>query len=516
MFRVAAIALLLTTAPAAAQQTAAERLNQLLDQIVLLPENNCRPTPAEISMVIDGVIATLPVAGRTRGSLIADPVQTGNGPADDGTATAMRALGYLVQFPNWRAENHDDAVMRLRAATGAEAGRRVQEAAGRALAFGRGGLVPLVMAHHGDAPARFDAIRDFIAAEHRAGGNPFLAAIARLTLAEGLQEEAYGQRPDSAVPWAPQPAVTSATASVDQGAQSPPQMLAEAIALYRETQGFYGELRDDPSWGGRDSTLDFDYLIALLDYVNGGGDWQPLLAQIIEVEGNKDHYQLSAGSAVPRQIFVQNFLRLPPSIVISAEASDQSTGRSMDILPTTCPPPEEVSAASAQGVDAATGLGVNRYFNAPLLAHHTCTVLERWQDGAAPALARTLAAHSNADYRIVLGHFRGDEVRFSFLSRKELMAAAEQLAGDPTLLAQYEPEPAPVATDACPWPEAAAVQFIPSLEIGDQPTGGDSGYIYLGNGLTWAQGNQLLDHVRGQRGSSAEFSGAYLIRPVIE
>ena len=188
----------------------------------------------------------------------------------------------------------------------------------------------------------------------------------------------------------------------------------------------------------------------------------------------------------------------------------------MSDVPDSCPTPEDVSPASVPLVDPETGVGVNRFFNAPLLAHHTCTTLESWQGGDAPALARALAQHVNADYRIVLGHYRGSEVRFSYLSRQELMAEAERMAGDPALVTRYEPRPAPVETRACPWPESAAAQFAPALVAGEQPTGPDEGYIYVGNGLTWDQGNLLLEQITRNRSRSSEFGGAYLIRPVIE
>lgn len=388
---------------------------------------------------------------------------------------SSKILSFLASQPYWRSDDHLSALRRLNSLSQQSDILTVSLVA-RALEKADGELLD-ILSNEGSFVEISDALDSLIRKNEER--NPVYANFAKLARAELLQERAFQQIVGSSLPLI----VTDETSSSRD-------LLIEAIGIYSEASEDFSTLRTTEGFGSRDYELDLPYLISLLRFVAGDENWAGALRDMLEVEGKSDAYDTRTNG---RHILVERFLK--PS---RATPIDDGGG---------CKTKETVleKTQDLYGRDR-----VWRFFNPVQLANYTCNILgEGRRFEGLEAVVNDLEKFENRDYRVVLGHYRGKEIRFSFLSKSELVKLAKEFSAEIDI-ALSEVVPSQFSS---PCSEGLVEPMIRSASfIGIQETGQDAGYIYVGSGLALDEAERLQRLITANK----IFRDAYLIRPVID
>ena len=388
-----------------------------------------------------------------------------------------KILSFLASQPNWRSADHSLA-LRVLNQISRQGDILTVSLVARALERADGELLDILT-----SGKRVEEIEEALRAliVNNEARNPVYANFAKLALAELLQERVFQQISQSTLPLSGE---TDAAPSLE--------MLSEAIRIYSEASDNFATLRTAEGFGARDYELDLPYLIALLKFIAGEESWVEDMRSIVAVEGRKDGYDTRTSG---RHILVERFLA--PPLLVGPTGDDRSDCKL-----------RQTALQATQGFYARGE--VRRFFNPVQLVNFTCNILnESTPFGGLASLVDKLDDFENRDYRVVLGHYRGTEVRFSFFSKAELIDIAESFATDVEVAL----------------PEIGTSQFSSSCSgglaepmrrnvtlVGVQETEKDAGYIYVGSGLSLDEAEQLQKVVVRNR----DFRGAYLIRPSID
>ena len=394
-----------------------------------------------------------------------------------GRQDQSRILSFLASQPNWRSTNHISA-LRVLNRVSRQGDVSTMSLVARALEKADGELIDILSSGRSEEDIE-QSLRSLI--RNNEGRNPVYANFSKLALAEILQERAFRAVATFSLP------ISNAeerTTGVDT--------LAESITLYEEASDEFSELRSSVGFGARNYQIDLPYLISLLRFISGDGAWTDDLRAVLQEEGAKDAYNAGADS---RHILVERFLS-PSLLLAPASSADADCSERRTMIQ---------GSRELYGRDK-----VRRFFNPIQLANFTCNILQKGEpfDGLT-TIVNDLEEFENRDYRVVLGHFRGDEVRFSFLQKAELVEVAEGLAAG-LEMALEDPRFSQFSSFCSegilePTPRSVSV-------VGVQETGRDSGYIYIGSGLTLNEAEQLQTIVVENK----DLRDAYLIRPVID
>jgi hypothetical protein len=262
-----------------------------------------------------------------------------------------------------------------------------------------------------------------------------------------------------------------------------------AIRNIEKGSAILSDLYNNDRYGSRDFSFDSQYIIALLKFVTGIDDWDNDLSDIILASGSEVAYVDETNF---RHVLVNRFLQPPNITPVTTDVSSCASEKS--ILK---------DSASRFGRDV-----INKLFNPFQLANYTCNLLnEDNQFSSIASLIWRLSEFENSDYRVVVGHYRGERVRFSHLNREEVNEAARLVAQE----IGYEVDEFPISRNFSDCAPQSPDRFTRSANtVAEQKTGDDSGYIYIGSGLSFDEASELLEAIRSL---SRNFRGAYLIRP---
>ncbi|WP_281859107.1 hypothetical protein [Litoreibacter halocynthiae] len=397
--------------------------------------------------------------------------------AGEGRQDQSRILSFLASQPNWRSTNHISA-LRVLNRISSQGDVITVSLVARALEKADGELLDILASGRSEENIE-QSLRSLI--RNNEGRNPVYAAFSKLALAELLQERAFREVSTTSLPISDLEERTTSIGTIE-----------ESIMLYFEASEKLSELRSSVGFGARNYQLDLPYLIALLRFVSGDDAWTEDLRSILQEEGDKDSYNAGADG---RHILIERFLS--PSLLFAPTSNADAS----------CSGRRTVFQSSRELYSRDK---VRRFFNPIQLANFTCNILQAGEpfDGLT-TIVNDLEGFENRDYRVVLGHFRGDEVRFSFLQRAELVDLAEELAmgiemvlDDPGI-SQFSSTCSEGVVE--PMPRSVSL-------VGVQNTGSESGYIYIGSGLTLNEAEQLQSIVVEDK----NLRDAYLIRPVID
>jgi len=247
----------------------------------------------------------------------------------------------------------------------------------------------------------------------------------------------------------------------------------------------------------------FTYLRALVNYIAGGDNWAGLLNGIAEqaTTAKPGMYSLDSSAS---HIYVDNFVSAngPRTITQCRERVDASQ-----------------LGGPAMKFGNSSNPSISRFFNPVQLAHYSCVLLS--SDNPPTNLedmAVALGAFGNHDYRVVLAHYRGEEMRFSNLTKDEFedLAEAEVNSLDPPSIWSGP-------TDGDIFRNSAGssvcgelpdfLDYHAELEILEQNTSAVSGYFYVGSGLSYEEALAIrsnLVHLLPQ------YEDSYLIRPQLD
>ncbi|UWQ35366.1 hypothetical protein K3555_22845 (plasmid) [Leisingera sp. M527] len=328
-------------------------------------------------------------------------------------------------------------------------------------------------------------------------GNPHYVAEINLTLAEYLADHAF--RLISEWAWSvPLNTTLELEGKELEAYQLTHKLLREAVNRYQKLAEFYSVEFSEGSIFTRDLGPDFRYQKILLQYLLNDKIWAAELNDLAATASSSNLY--ASFDSVPH-IFVYGFLLPPRAVQVESRTNANTDGNSSCL-------PSQGGSIGVNNVNV--GPVVKRFYNPVQLAAYTCTVLnEQASYPSLLALSSKLSRFSNYDYRIVLGHFEGDRVRFSRLTRGELIEGAREVLGG---LSDFETSIGVVSPIQECVPEGAEELVAPAaLVLSEQETGPDEGYIYLGSQMTYTQAKRLLDLLT----NSKIFRDAYLIRPRI-
>ncbi len=453
--RVIFLAVLLATA----SSTSAQTIPDLLQQMEAYRYKTCTLKPESVDALLDQM----------------------------GTAKSLNekfdGLQYLTDHIGWRAKDHSTAPQRLNQI--AKGSGTLALMAAQALASADGELHSATRTFHNNR----DGFESYLAQliKNNQDSNPFYLAYIKVTLAETLQDWVFQDLADVALPY-----------SSDAAAKS---RLSKSVSLYEELAAFYAQQQKVSQLFARDVSLDFSYQIALLRFAIGDASWRQTLQSIIDDEGGKNPY---ADGNDGRHIYVYSFLRPPRAEVQTQVQTIRSLSKK------SCAD-QDLSHPTGK-VDFFSPAIVKSYFNPVQLSLWTCQVL------ATPPspftvhnLGETLATFKNHDYRVVLGHFSKNEVKYSHFDLAELEERAGQLSL--AISQQFTPKSplAPILAGACTQPQAYD-PLETHTTLAKQASAKNKGYLYIGDGLEVDDAKVLLELVQ----SDEDFSNAYLIRPRIE
>ncbi len=325
--------------------------------------------------------------------------------------------------------------------------------------------------------------------------NPYYVAEIKLTLAEYLSDYSFRSIDASGWPLPLSSEERGSTTSVEDPASLAQELLARSIVLYEDLAEFYSREYRSAKIFSRDIGMDFRYQAALLKYVVGDPSWGISLASLAIDASDADLF----GSFQPApHVFVYGFL-LPPRI---AELEVSSDGSVADCGPNNSP---------SVGVNnVSVGPAVKRFYNPVQLSVYTCTILRNTREfPSLLSLSSALSRFNNADYRIVLGHFEGQKVRFSRSSRDQLKSDALELVSK---IASVELSEGYYEVDReCVPDNVSELVGPPELSLGEQVVGENDGYLYFGNRLNYVDATRLLEALSEFR----LLRESYLIRPRI-
>lgn len=370
----------------------------------------------------------------------------------------------------------------------------LQPALAEAIAAAHGEVRHILFSKRENAPDVVSALEKLISINESLNTpNRFYVAQIKLTIASYLSELAYSNlnASDASVPLT-STQVRSIDVSLD-GLAGVRSKLNLSIDYLTELSNFF-EKEFVSGVYSRNTGLDFRYQIVLMKYIVGDDQWALDLETLANYSSLDE--QFTSLKAVDH-VYVHNFLVTPLISETAIASTDESSG---------CKP-EHQSAPLVP--NERKNSQVRRFFNPIQLSLFTCGVL------SAPGghkslfdLSAQLLRFKNSDYRVVLGHFRGDEVRFSYLSKDELFETAKSAIESidaTSVLARVD------QTGSCTLDiDGSAISPDPSF-LGVQETSKSSGYIFVGNYLNFTEARRLRDLVR----EFGDLEEAYLIRPQI-
>ena len=398
-------------------------------------------------------------------------------------AAKARGLRTLAAQPGWNTTDQRRSLEQL-VVIGRES-IALEQLAARAVSLANGELLTGLASASRDSE-RFEAFLRSLS-EANDGKNRFYLAQIEVTLAELLQDRVFQARLDQPVPYA--------GLSVDER-----EWLNEAVQIYRRLQAFYSEVHTSSNRLSRDLRLDFEYQIALLEFLSGEDVWRDTLQDILSDAVNVDAYSLDADVT---HIFVHSFLR--PPFVVREEAVE------VDALGEDC----DVQAGGGLSIvqRVFSPAIVRTFYNPEQLVEWTCRVLIV-ESGKLnlPELATRLSRFENHDYRVVVGHFEENDVRFSHLDKEELVVVSEALLSDIMETSSTRVDEAQTVNDGVCNSVEGEMPVSEKLVVGTHQDGNDEGYIYVGTGLPLSEARTLLSQIQLEK----NFQGSYLIRPIIE
>ncbi|MEP3294916.1 MAG: hypothetical protein ABJO27_00265 [Pseudoruegeria sp.] len=270
-----------------------------------------------------------------------------------------------------------------------------------------------------------------------------------------------------------------------------PDYLAKSVAQYEQLQTELIELQSSEGFGTRDFRFDVPYQLALIKFFARDPTWPETLEAIISESLVWDEYNTSDPNV---HILIERFVSAPaltPPKASSTNCSDRST-------------------IISQSRDGFGRDQVQKFYNSTQLVNFTCNALSSENNWTSPTeIVNQLETFENHDYRVVLGHYRGDEVRFSFKTRTELL-------DDATAAAAVVSYPLEILPNNVFDSECAPFGHVPRLRsaemVGEQATGNGEGYVFWGSGLTYREAGNLLLLIKEE----TEFRDAYIIRPNID
>jgi len=393
-----------------------------------------------------------------------------------------KILSFLSGLPEWRSSDHPKALRTLTRISREDIFSATLVA--RAVERADGELIDILVeaSEFEDAIAKLRGL-----AANNEGRNSVYLGFIKIALAEALQEDAFAAINDQSLPLDERP----------ENEEIKTRLL-EAASIFEDASALFVKLRNEEDFGLRDFSLDLPYLASLVRFVAGEEDWSKGLQGIIASESLRDAYDSRTDS---RHILVDRPLK--PSILTSLVISSDGCSQRRTVLDHTN---EKFGRQK-----------VRKFFNPIQLANYTCNALvEKVPLQHLAQLVSILDRFENRDYRVVVGHFRGDEVKFSFYSKDELLEITNKAAASISGLME--------SSNASSTETDATSQFRSSCSInsgiqptgldvvGIQATGRETGYIYIGEGLSFTEAERLQRQLSEDR----DFRDSYLIRPTID
>lgn len=403
------------------------------------------------------------------------------------TSELAQGLSFLARETFWRSENTPVSLEAL-IATGKVA-PELQPAIAEAAATANGELKYILFSNLSDPDQAVKKLELLIDTNENALETPnrFYVAQIKLTLAEYLSDKAFqaSKDQDMAIP----------IPSGSDGHAKIHGYLRKSIELFSELAEFYTSEHESGNLYSRDIGKDFRYQVALLKFVTSDNTWKDELRSIVNDSLLSDMY----GSGEPiDHVYIHRFLVTPytpqENVASTEEPRDCSTSE----------------ALIGERVSTKESTSINRFFNPVQLALYTCHILESVDKfESATLLSASLSRFRNSDYRVVLGHFRGQEVRFSFLNKTELIAIGNSVIQEASKDFMFSERPdleSPCGLDA-----EVALMTPNANTIKEQSTGTDRGYIYAGENLNFVEATRLREAIA----RNPDLSEAYIIRPEI-
>lgn len=390
-------------------------------------------------------------------------------------------LSFLSREDFWRSADQRKSLGTLIAV-----GRRsiaLENLAARALESANGELKYLVHRTN-DQAKKIRILKQIV--RNNEGKNRFYQASARISLAEMLQEDAM-KRISGSIQI---PLRDGQTTEIEAARGK----LELAYSIYGEVGDFFATVSGSSDFLTRDLELDFRYQQALLDFVAGGGRWRDTLQEIVDSEAPKDAFSQEG----LRHIYVHEFLRVP---FTKAETTEVPVFN------------EKCSGAKSRigtRISITSSKRIQKFFNPLQLSEFTCQLFE--QKGPfknSIELLEYLSRFENRDYRVVIGHFRGEKIRFSYLSPAELEEAGTNVANKIGTRIKFDE--ASSGSESClTFPDSNAFERKLNLDRHESTTG--RGFYFVGDFLSLNEANQVLQIVT----NDDRLNEAYLIRPRIE
>ena len=459
------LVLIFTVLCALSSPAASQSIGEALEKLESSRDSSCRASSSSISQLIASIETS---------------AKSGNGIAE--IAKGLNAVA-LEHF--WVSDNQLESLRALTniSVTLPNLGPLIAEAQSSA----RGELKSLVFRNLDDPLNMLKVLEELAQTNKNLGkSNPYYVAEINLTLAEFLSDYAFSEISQEG--W-PLPLNEKSNSEIKS-------LVLKAAELYGRLADFYSEEHAKGGILSRDVGLDFLFQAALLKYVAGNLSWKTDLVDLASNFQDRDIY--ASFRPVPH-IFVYGFL-LPPRFVEQSNSVDD----------TSVPGCKRNSSREVGVNNVLIGKLIKRFYNPTQLVVHACSVLNT-ENGfpSLLALSSALARFKSQDYRVVLGHFEGEEIRFSRFSKSELMeVAASELAKlpEPEISAGYLEADKDCLSDV-------NLDLIapPSFSLSDQLVGPQEGYIYFGEQLNYSDAKKLLNQLKGVK----HLKDAYLLRPKI-
>ncbi len=370
----------------------------------------------------------------------------------------------------------------------------LQPALAEAVAAAHGEVRHILFSQRENAPDVVSALEKLISINESLNTpNRFYVAQIKLTIASFLSELAYSDLDAFGASVPLQPTQVRAIDITADGLFGVRSKLNLSIDYLAELSNFF-EKEFASGVYSRNIALDFRYQIVLMKYIVGDVQWELDLETLASYSSVDE--QFTSLKAVDH-IYVHNFLVTP----LISETANQPRAEAPACKP-------ERQSATFEPNERKNSQ-VRRFFNPIQLSLFTCRVLSAPEGHKSLFdLSAQLLRFKNSDYRVVLGHFRGEDIRFSFLSKGELLETAKSAVEsiNATSILVNGDQTGTCTLDI----DGSAIVPDPSY-LGVQETSKNSGYIFVGNWLNFTEARRLRDLIR----EFGELEEAYLIRPQI-
>ncbi|MBN9675069.1 hypothetical protein [Salipiger bermudensis] len=450
----------------------AESLTEIIGRIESSRSDLCSADPKLVHVLIKGMEA------RVR--------------AGDDLSEISEGLAFLADEREWRSENIQKSLESLIAI--GKMRPELKPTIADAQATARGELFHILSRDSSDIE-KIEVDLENLAKVNAslASANEYYVAKIKLSLAETLTDFGVAEilKTEQIVPLKVNPPQTGSQAGANESIRAI-DLLNRSIELYGELSTFYRRKFLEGEFFSRDIGMDLRYQMSLLRYISGDSDWVGDLKYLAKINSWNDMFNSFAPVG---HVSVQYFIS--PALLPSPPGDIRDLGAGG-------------CALSSQNATGRPDYVKRQFFNPIQLASYTCAELSSnspFEDlTAIPAL---LSRFKNSDYRVVLGHFRGENVRFSYLSRAKIAELGDEVIRSidiSDILGERAEIP-----DYC---ESQLGSVSPRSTISaarEQVTGDKEGYIYIGEALNYIEARRLLDEVVKTPG----LEEAYLIRPKI-